>query len=171
MILPLFFPNNFAPSDVFKNKIYSFQTYVKIVAFDRVAYKFDRPRNFWDPISERQAWPPYPRFLIYKRVQLTGSWLRSIVWFYSGKNDSIKSILFLLFISDLAMVTCITEVFKTFWWQASVFWFKKAVEKLAISHEKLQKWIGREGKFPMREDEFMKISDQHIILIGKGNLL
>ena len=104
-------------------------------------------------------------------MQLTGSWLRSIVWFYSGKNVSIKSILFLLFISDLAMVTYITEVFKTFWWQASVFWFKKAVEKLAISHEKLQKWNGREGKFPMREDEFMKISDQRIILIGKGNIL
>ena len=110
-------------------------------------------------------------FSYIKKVQSTGSWLRSIVWFYSGKNDSIKSILFLLFISDLAMVTYITEVFKTFWWQASVFWFKKAVEKLAISHEKLQKWIGREGKFPMREDEFMKISDQHIILIGKGNIL
>ena len=110
-------------------------------------------------------------FSYIKKMQSTGSWLRSIVWFYSGKNDSIKSILFLLFISDLAMVTYITEVFKTFWWQASVFWFKKAVEKLAISHEKLQKWIGREGKFPMREDEFMKISDQHIILIGKGNIL
>ena len=44
-------------------------------------------------------------------------------------------------------------------------------EKSAISHEKLQKWIGKEGKFLMREVEFMKINNYRIILIGKGNKL
>ena len=53
--------------------------------------------------------------------------------------------------------------------QHITFWLDR--EKSDISHEKLQKWIGREGEFSIREVEFMKINDYRIILIGKGNKL